>query len=221
NVMDFNNPPPNPDDYTRNFRKDIGLEDGELLVLQPTRVVKRKRIELAINLIHHLERKASLVITHSSNDEGTKYAEWLNYFSERLGIRTIFVADIIGTSRGINSEGKRIYTLADIYDQADIVTFPSGNEGFGNAFLEAVYYKKPLVVNNYATYHTDIKPKGFKTIEIDGFVNQDTIDHVKNILNDKQTRNDMAQHNYNLAQKYFSYDVLNKKLQYLIEDFFD
>jgi len=31
----------------------------------------------------------------------------------------------------------------------------------GNAFLEAVYYRKPVMCNRYSIYRTDIEPKGF------------------------------------------------------------
>ena len=35
---------------------------------------------------------------------------------------------------------------------ADLVTYPSTFEGFGNAFLEAIYYCRPIVVNTYSIY---------------------------------------------------------------------
>lgn len=44
NVMDFESPPP-PDAGASGFRKDIGLKDDDILILQPTRVVQRKGIE--------------------------------------------------------------------------------------------------------------------------------------------------------------------------------
>ena len=52
-----------------------------------------------------------------------------------------------GRRRGLNAAGKKVYTLFDIYPHADLVTYPSYYEGFGNAFLEAVYFRKPVVVN--------------------------------------------------------------------------
>ncbi|MDH3798391.1 MAG: glycosyltransferase family 1 protein, partial [Desulfobacterales bacterium] len=45
NVMDFDNPPPPPDEYTFDVRQALGIEDDELFILQPTRVVQRKGIE--------------------------------------------------------------------------------------------------------------------------------------------------------------------------------
>ena len=69
NVMDFENPPPPSDDYTSDVREAIGIADDELFVLQPTRVVKRKGIEHAIELVCRLGMKAKLVISHVEEDE--------------------------------------------------------------------------------------------------------------------------------------------------------
>jgi len=37
--------------------------------------------------------------------------------------------------------------------------YPSLFEGFGNAFLEAVYYRKPMLVNRYSIFIADILMK--------------------------------------------------------------
>ena len=73
NVMDFENPPHPTDDYASDVREALGIEKDELLILQPTRVVKRKGIEHAIELVHRLGKKATLVISHASGDEGFDY----------------------------------------------------------------------------------------------------------------------------------------------------
>jgi hypothetical protein len=62
------------------------------------------------------------------------------------GIDVRFIADRVGEARGRRGRG-RIYTLFDVYPHADLVTYPSHYEGFGNAFLEAIYFGKPVVVN--------------------------------------------------------------------------
>ena len=66
----------------------------------------------------------------------------------------------------------RIVALADIYDACDLVAYPSLIEGFGNAYLEAVYHRKPVFVNRYPIYDVDIRPKGFRNIEMNGFVTE-------------------------------------------------
>ena len=217
NVMDFDNPPPPPDEYTFDVRQALGIADDELFVLQPTRVVQRKGIEHAIELVHRLGRKAKLIISHASGDEGHDYEQRLIEYSKLMNIDTIFVSDIINEERGTTADGRKIYTLEDIYPYADLVTYPSTFEGFGNAFLETLYFKKPIVVNTYSIYIKDIKPKGFKVIEIDGYVTDKAVEQTKQVLDNPELRKEMVDHDYELAKKYFSYSVLDQNLrQYMI-----
>ena len=98
------------------------------------------------------------------------------------------------------------------------MTYPSTYEGFGNAFLESVYYKKPIAVNNYSIYATDIKPKGFSVVEINGFVTDKTVSQALRALDDEAYREQMTNHNYEIALRYYSYSVLHQKLKTLIMD---
>jgi len=218
NVMDFENPPLPPDDYASDVRQALGLEDDELLILQPTRVVKRKGIEHAIELVHRLGMKAKLVISHASGDEGYDYEQRVRDYSKLMKVDTIFVSDIINECRGRTSTGKKIYTLEDIYPHADLVTYPSNFEGFGNAFLEAVYFRRPIVVNNYSIYSIDIQPKGFSVIEIDGYVSDETVRQTREVLENPALCKQMVEKNYEIATHCYSYSVLSQKLKNLMFD---
>jgi glycosyltransferase involved in cell wall biosynthesis len=216
NVMEFENPPQPPDDYSADVRQALGIADDELLVLQPTRVVQRKGIEHAIELLNRLGRKAKLVISHASGDEGYDYEKRLREYSKLMKVDTLFVDDIINEKRGLTKDGRKIYTLEDIYPFADLVTYPSTFEGFGNAFLEAIYFKKPVVVNAYSIYTKDIKPKGFSVIEIDGYVTEAAVEKTKVVLDDKEFCQQMVEHNYALGLEHFSYGVLHRGLRALL-----
>jgi len=218
NVMNFENPPPPPDDYSSDIRHALGVDDDEVLVLQPTRVVKRKGIEHAIELVKRLNMKAKLIISHASGDEEHTYERRIRDYSEIMGVNTRFVSNIIGEKRGMTEDGRKIYSLYDLYPFADLITYPSNKEGFGNAFLEAVYHKKPIMVNAYSIYATDIKPKGFKAIEIDGYVTDNAVRQTRKILEDKALRDEMVSYNYSLASKHYSYSVLRQKLDALTQD---
>ena len=213
NVMDFENPPPPPDEYTLDVRRALGIKDDELFVLQPTRVVQRKGIEHAIEMVHRMRRKAKLIISHASGDEGHDYEQRLIEYSKLMKVDTVFVSDIINEQRGLTADGRKIYTLEDIYPYADLVTYPSTFEGFGNAFLEAIYFRKPIVVNAYSIYTKDIKPKGFSVIEIDGYVTSQAVEKAKQILDNPDLCQAMVDHNYELGEKFFSYAVLHQGLR--------
>ena len=218
NIMDFENPPPPPDEYTRDVRQDLGIEDGELFILQPTRVVQRKGIEHAIELICRLGMKAKLVISHDAGDEGLEYKKRLEEYAKLMKVDLVFAADIVNENRGQTEDGRKIYTLDDVYPYADLVTYPSTFEGFGNAFLEAAYFRKPIVVNTYSIYTKDIKPKGFSVIEIDGFVTEASVEKTRQVLTDPELCKKMVGLNYALGEEYFSYKKLRRGLKRFIED---
>ena len=218
NVMDFETPPKPVDDYAADVRQSLGIEDDEYFILQPTRIVKRKGIEHAIELVRRLGVKAKLVISHASGDEGYDYERRVREYSKLMGVNTIFVSDIINEHRGKTADGRKIYTLNDIYPHADLVTYPSNYEGFGNAFLEAVYFRKPIVVNTYSIYNMDIKPKGFSVIEIDGYVTDAAVRKTLKVLKDPELKERMVSNNYEIAKFCFSYSVLHQKLKNLLKD---
>lgn len=220
NVMDYDNPPSDGDHYAADVRQALGLEDDELFILQPTRVVQRKGIEQAIELVSRLKEKARLVVSHASGDDGDEYQRRISEYAELLGVNLLFADDIFDEHRGTSEDGRKIYSLWDAYPHADLVTYPSTIEGFGNAFLEALYYKRPIVVNNYTIYATDIRPKGFRVIEFDDYITEETVAMTRKVLADKEFEVQICEHNYELAKRYFSFTVLRNKLQLLLDNAF-
>jgi glycosyltransferase involved in cell wall biosynthesis len=218
NVMDFESPPPKPDSYTDSVRSDFGIQPGEYFLLQPTRVIQRKGIEHAVELVRRLDLPAKLIISHAAGDEGLEYEHHVRQYAHLLDVTVRFEADQVQDHRGTTKDGKKIYTLGDVYPHADLVTYPSSIEGFGNAFLEAVYYRRPILVNNYSIYEVDIKPKGFRTVWFDGFINPETLKRVRRVLLDPSQAQEWAETNYQLAKRYFSFTVLEHRLQSILAD---
>jgi len=213
NIHDFETPPPGLDDYNADLRREIGLRQDDLFILQPTRVVARKGIEHAIELVRQLkEPRAKLVMSHPAGDEGDEYMKLLKERIADAQIDVRFIADRVGEERAVNADGRKVYTLFDVYPHADLVTYPSYYEGFGNAFLEAIYFGKPVVVHTYAVYARDIAPLGFKTIEMTQLVSHQVVEQTREILRNQPLREQWAKINYELGLKYFSYAVGRRKL---------
>ncbi|MHC1762998.1 MAG: glycosyltransferase [Verrucomicrobiia bacterium] len=213
NVLDYETPAPGIDDYSADLREEIGLEKTDLLVLQPTRVVARKGIEHAIELVRRLNNpRAKLVISHAAGDEGGSYMNLLRERIEDARIDVRFIAERVADARGYSPEGKKLYTLFDVYPHADLVTYPSLYEGFGNAFLEAIYFGKPVVVNTYAVYARDLAPLGFKCIEMTQVLSGDAVEKTREVLRSEALRREWAATNYDIALRYFSYAVARRKL---------
>ncbi len=216
NVMDFETPPPEPDAYAEGMRQALGIASDDYLILQPTRVVPRKRIEQAIELVRRLGVKAVLVISHSSGDEGVAYEAYLRTLADLMNVRVLFAADAFSLERGETPDGGRVFSLADAYQQADLVTYPSTVEGFGNAFLETIYYRRPIVMSTYEIFQRDIRPKGFKVIGFEGFITDATVKQARAVLQNPELAREMAEHNYELGRRYYSYEVLEGRLAMLL-----
>ncbi|MHC4879488.1 MAG: glycosyltransferase [Planctomycetota bacterium] len=220
NVLDFENEPPEPDGYARSLRSEIGLSDDDIMFLQPTRVVPRKGIEHSIALMAQLkDPRCKLIISHESGDEGHEYCDALKEMAERQGVDLRFIDDRIDEKRSINEHGQRIYTLADAYAVANFITYPSTYEGFGNALLEAFYYRKPILVNRYSIFIADIEPRGFRVVSMNGYLTRDTVAQVRRVIDDAKYRSEMVETNYSLSKAFFSYSVLRRKLRAAVTNF--
>lgn len=216
NVMDFENPPQPPSEPVGQFRKELNIGPQDHIILQPTRIVPRKRIELALELTRRLDMNCVVIITHESGDEGTDYAIYLQRYAELLGVSVIFGTGKIDHARkDLPNEG-HVFSLADAYQYADLVTYPSTVEGFGNAFLETIYYKRPIVISSYEIFKTDIQPKGFRVIGFDEFISDETVHLAREVLENPKIGEQMADHNYEVGRRFYSYDALEESLISLI-----
>jgi hypothetical protein len=221
NVLDFENPPQIIEKQTEAFWQTIGLQKDDVKILQPTRIIQRKGIEYAISLIEELNNPQNkLIISHEAGDEGWEYAEWLQKDARQRGVDLLLVNIHMSDPMNPDVNHKDTFSLWDVYPHADFITYPSLYEGFGNAFLEAVYFKKPLLINRYATFVKDIEPKEFDLIVMDGYLTRKTVLNVKEVLESSERRTKMVNTNYDIAARHYSYAVLRRWLNILLTNFF-
>lgn len=189
NVFDFNRPTWKVDAYNADFREAIGLGPNDLFFLQATRVLDRKGIELAIDVIAELRkpgnrRRLESAPLHDGRRFGPadrivlvcagyvetiglsgSYAANLSAKAKELGVEIVWCADRVKHDRG-TAGGKKIYSLWDSYVHADFVTYPSYWEGWGNQLIEAVYAKLPVVLFEYPVYVSDLREAGFDVVSL-------------------------------------------------------
>jgi len=223
NVMNFNVPFGEKTKKNKNLRADLGLEEDDLLLFQITRIVERKGIEVAINLIDKLDnKKIKLVITGNyKDDEGSIYYDMLvNLIHELKLSRQIIFASHIIHNKGLSGDGDETrYSLSDAYANTTACTYFSTYEGFGNAFVESVLAKRPIFVNNYKpVYWPDIGSKGFKAVMLeDNVLTDDAVEQMKEVIFNKKLNHEIAEFNYALGKKHFSYETLEQKLEELLD----
>jgi glycosyltransferase involved in cell wall biosynthesis len=206
NVMDFETQPLPGDGAA--YRTAAGLAAEDLLLLQPTRVVPRKGIQTTLRLAHQLaDPRVKVVVTHADGDEGYAYGRRLRADAERLGVDLRFAP-----VRADYEQDPERPRLADAYAAADLVCYPSRYEGFGNALLEAFYYRRPVLVNRYPVYVRDIAPTGVECIELAGELSADAVEQAAKLLGDPQQWDDSAERNYQIGRRHFSYQVARQRL---------
>lgn len=213
------------DSFSKNWRQDFGITPNDRVLLQATRIVPRKRIELAIELLEKMaDPKAILVIAGKAGDEGIDYEKYLRRLAKQKQIRVKFIGKFVNSRRRVvdyktrfgQRKTRRIYTLWDCYPNADLITYPTALEGFGNQFVEAMYFKKPIVVSPYQVYKTDIRPLGFEAIEMEK-VTREVVSQVRELLASPAQQERMVNKNFELGKRYLSYDWTIKRIEDLLK----
>lgn len=221
NVMDFNQPYAELTEKNSCFRRDLGLSHDDIILSQVTRIVRRKGIETAIKLVRELDDKnLKLVITgNHSDDAGSIYYNELIDLIHDLNIMRQIRFAWKKVSHNIQQNGNgRYYSLSDVYANTNSCTYFSTYEGFGNAFVESVLSKTPIFVNNYKpVYWPDIGSKGFKTVMLeDNVLTEKSIKQMQDIIYNPKLNREVADYNYELGKKHFSYNTLQNKLEELL-----
>ncbi len=247
NVLNFEKKAIHYQKDSKAFRRQVGISDNEIIFLQATRVVPRKGIELIIDVIenfnHELNRvrgkrlydgriidenTEAVLILAGQNEDSTYYNRLMSYAASKK----VKVKDISQrfTHQAIVAEEKTgLYPFMDVYLLADIVSYPSLLEGFGNQFLEAVYEEKPIVVYEYPVYCTDLSHLGFSLVhlgshhyikdglaKIEDSVVEASVEDIFKMLLDEQVYQKHIKNNFHICLENFSYKTLRKKLETLI-----
>lgn len=117
----------------------LHLEDAGLVLLQPTRFVRRKNIELGLRVLAELP-EAVYIVTAAPDPhqrDGTIYFAELSVLAESLGVRdrVLFLGEA-----GILSDDD----VRGLYQMADALFFPSTQEGYGLPLIEAALHGVPV-----------------------------------------------------------------------------
>lgn len=221
--------------------RNYGIESDDLVILQATRVVRRKNIELAIDFVKELSgkkrllklkerglyngrgfdpkhNKVVLIIAGYAEKRDYQYLDDILEYAKKVGISFVHLnGAFLGYSK---DETKGKAGLLDLYVYADLITYPSSYEGFGNQLLEGVLSKTPVVSFEYPVFISDIKPKGIEIISLGSklITDPDTgfskcprpvlltaVDEAVEILTSPKKYQAMVKKNFVIGKHYFSF----------------
>ncbi len=225
------------DEYNRRFREDFGFSDDDILVVQPTRIVPRKRIEDSVALVGLLARRFPewrsrlhyIISLYQGDEPDEHYIDLITREAERYDIPLHIISDRVQSVRGTSETGERLYTNRDVLVNADLVTYLPIWEGFGNALLEAVAARVPVVTTTYLVYKTDIMVSGMRNIEVRDSYDRDgrlliedvVLDQIHEVLTNPSRRQEMVDHNFEVGKQEFGLSRLERQLRKLLEDYGD
>lgn len=234
--FDFDMPLPKKNHFNQDFRLSLGIKNDDIVILHATRIVERKAIENAIIFAKFLEieikkrkpsTKVHLVLPNFIEVESHLYFKKLKQLADELGVSFIWCGDRIALERK-KQNGLKIYSFWDTYLFADLTTYTSFAEGFGNQLLEAFWARKIPVVFEYPVFKRDIKKEGYKIISLGDkmrkkngfwFVPKEKIKaavaKLLTIFTQKRVQS-IVNHNFKLAKKYHDLSFLEDEIENLL-----
>lgn len=241
---------PPSDNYNDTFLTDIGLIceiekkgfsiEDTVILLQHTRIVPRKKIEIALDFAFLLEKKyveegkkkcIVLLISGHSGDEQADYKNFLvGHYTKLLNenpeaaVVMIFGENRILSHRDIIVD-KKYYNFyevpAIVASYGGIGTYFSEVEGFGNNLLEMVSFGLPVVINKYEIYKSDIEDLGFTFPAIENCkLNVEVIEQAFDLLTNSKIRNENIHHNLRILSSKLGHKIIAEKLKPLIMKMF-
>jgi glycosyltransferase involved in cell wall biosynthesis len=137
----------------------LPLGDYELVLVHPTRLVRRKNIELGLRVLSALRSEgcdATYIITGAPDPhqaDGVAYHRELKSLVSELDLTEHVL--FLGESAPLGDDDVR-----SLYAAADALFFPSTGEGFGLPLLEALAHRLPIFCSNLLVHGEVLGEKG-------------------------------------------------------------
>ncbi|NBF40264.1 MAG: glycosyltransferase, partial [Spirochaetes bacterium] len=211
--------------------------EDDLLVVQPTRIVPRKRIQDSVALVGKLLRRYPeyrgrthyIVSLYQGDEPEEDYIREISEAAERNGVPLHLISDRVASVRGTDAEGRRLFTNRDVLANADLVTYLPIWEGFGNALLEAVAARVPVVTTTYLVYKTDIMTSGLENVEIrdrydehgELIIPDEALDEIHYLVTHPGERRARVERNFEIGRAEFSLSRLSERLEAVLADYGD
>ena len=168
-------------------RELLGIGREDRLVLQPTRAIPRKNVRGGLAVAEALG--ATFWLLGPAED---------GYGPE---LDDVLARTTVPVRHGPVRDGAGSI-MADAYAACDVVALPSTWEGFGNPAVESAVHRRPLVIGRYPVSR-ELAAFGFRWFRTD---------ETPELREWLESPDDLLEHNYELARRYFSVSDLPSRI---------
>ena len=208
------------DETTKLLMKKLGLAFQDYIIITPVRATPRKNIELAFFVVDELKHLMSsvwrirLLVTgppdHQATKMGLLYSEYLRELVSRRNLHEniVFCHEFISQKREYKNGEIKKWSVADVYNIADLVFIPSREEGFGLPVIEAGAARKTLFCSRIPPFQELIRD------DLEGYM-FDLSESPKSIAFRiyRQFLGDRVLNNFDNVTKRFDWDsIISKKI---------
>ncbi|MFX1443311.1 MAG: glycosyltransferase family 4 protein [Promethearchaeota archaeon] len=199
------------DDSKAKLRRDFKIPEEKFILISVGRHVFRKNFDLVIKAVSRIKNEVpNINIKYYLIGDGPE-TEKLKNLTKELNLNN--EVEFLGTFGGLKRN--QYYKLSDIFLMPSVATEKS-IEGFGIVFLEANYFKLPVIGSfsggmTEAIIHNKtgflIKPNDLN----------DLVRKIKLLYENEDMRSEMGEYGYNRVVNYYNWDKITIKFK----DFFN
>ncbi|NWB83972.1 glycosyltransferase [Pseudomonas gingeri] len=206
-----------------NIKESLDIRDSDVLIARTTRIIPQKRQDRDIHLVLRLNalfarngsrRRVYLAIAGDPH-EHPGYFEALNKLARELQVEG-FIKFIGSLPHDSMPTKEKSTTIEDLYYSCDLVSFLTswGYDSYGNPVGEAISSRRCYITSRYEYYQEVYGQHGFEapvmsiSEDQDDLPDDDFIDDVYQLLNNKTLMAEMAHKNFTIGQQVLSNNVI-------------
>jgi len=179
-------------------REDLGIKDGEKVILTVSRLVEKNGVDVLIEAMKDV--KGKLVIVGEGKE---RKALELKVKSLKLENNVIFVGEV------------KPKEVIDYYSKADVFCRPSRSEGFGNVFIEAMAMGVPVVATDVGGIK-DFLEDGKNGLKCEVDNSESVAEKINRILEDNNLVDRLIEGGRETVKKY-DWEIITEKMKGVFE----